>query len=387
MRILLVIILLAVAAPATAHAQSATDQPLRRVSIKQLLNAIGFGPVTNDYEMGFLLASMEPAERIDANERTNIRRLMPGDMSRDAFTAFADASLFLDPPAGSSTSIPAPSVEEQRRIMALVVDYVSNATHRFPNFFALRTTTRLEDVPAGVATGFAVTARRFPSRVVTTSKSTITYRDGKEVADPVTAKRRKHEPQEHGLDSWGLFGPILSTVLADAGRNKLEWRRWEETPSGRLAVFHYAVPMDSSNYEVKYCCIPMPGGVDQPLIRRSAYHGEIGVDPASGNIVRLTVQADLDQGDLVTLMAEATEGYPLQRADLWVEYGPVEIAGKTYNLPLHCVALSRARMLLRQDGGQSKIHVLGPVMTYTNEIDFTKYHVFRSESRILIDTQ
>jgi len=111
----------------------------------------------------------------------------------------------------------------------------------------------------------------------------------------------------------------------------------------------------------------------------------IAVDPDDGTIVRLTLVADLDQGDLATLLEEAGEGRPLSRADLMVEYSPVEIGGKSYFCPTRSVAISRARTLLTSKDG--KAPHLGPEKIFVNDVSFTQYHVFRSESRILTGSQ
>jgi len=47
----------------------------------------------------------------------------------------------------------------------------------------------------------------------------------------------------------GRVGPILSTVLVDAARNKLGWLRWERGDAGPLAVFATRAAGDS-HYEV-----------------------------------------------------------------------------------------------------------------------------------------
>ena len=98
------------------------------------------------------------------------------------------------------------------------------------------------------------------------------------------------------------------------------------------------------------------------------------------------------------------------RADMLVEYGPVEIGGKTYFCPIRSVAISKARepLLFRRrklSGGRTETFPialepppqtvdlsrgditleLGPIRTYINDILFTQYHVFRSESRIILD--
>jgi hypothetical protein len=64
-----------------------------------------------------------------------------------------------------------------------------------------------------------------------------------------------------------------------------------------------------------------------------------------------------------------------------VEYGPAEIGGKIYICPIRAVAFSRARTVLTKN---STSH-LGPARNYLDDISFTGYHVFRSESRIITD--
>ena len=57
----------------------------------------------------------------------------------------------------------------------------------------------------------------------------------------------------------------------------------------------------------------------------TAYHGEIGIDPGSGTILRLVLEADPAFGSLT------------ERADIMVEYGSVAIGGETYTCPVRSV--------------------------------------------------
>ena len=103
----------------------------------------------------------------------------------------------------------------------------------------------------------------------------------------------------------------------------------------------------------------------------AAYHGEIVIDPASGAVLRLEVEADL-------------KGFtPLHRSDIMITYGPVEIGGKTFICPLRSVAITRARsvvMLMEWDEG---FRTYGPYATEMNEITYGDYHMFRGESRMM----
>ena len=80
------------------------------------------------------------------------------------------------------------------------------------------------------------------------------------------------------------------------------------------AVFRYAVRAKESHYVVQH--------------KARGYKGEIAIDPVSGTIRRLVLHAD--------------PGSPkeLVVADVVVEYGSIELGGKTYICPLRGIAHS-----------------------------------------------
>ena len=91
------------------------------------------------------------------------------------------------------------------------------------------------------------------------------------------------------------------------------------------------------------------------------YSGDIAIDPSSGAILRLVVQAGMDQNATIELVGLNTE-----IANVEVEYGPVDLGGKTYICPLRSVTLVE-----RMDS------------TWLNDVVFKQYHLFRGEHRIL----
>jgi hypothetical protein len=119
-----------------------------------------------------------------------------------------------------------------------------------------------------------------------------------------------------------------------------------------------------SHYDVDFCCF---GGL--PASRRefhklSGYHGEIAVDPETGTVLRLTIVADMATEDEVVT------------SEIMVDYGPLAIAGRTYVCPLRSVSISAARMTESVT-----------VQTLMNDVSFSKYHLFRSESRLLLGNE
>jgi hypothetical protein len=128
-----------------------------------------------------------------------------------------------------------------------------------------------------------------------------------------------------------------------------------------MAVFRFQVPQAKSHYQASSSTFATAG--DLGAMAPSAYHGELGIDPHSGTVLRLVLQADPDSGST------------LQQADIMVEYGAVMIGGKEYTCPLRSVSIA---------AGVSPIDLSATLyVTRLDDVVFSGYHVFRAESRIL----
>ena len=205
------------------------------------------------------------------------------------------------------------------------------------------------------------------------STDTVLYRNGNEVVDSSAAKGNKDEPANQGLTTTGVFGPVLGTVLVDAAQGKLAWSHWEQGAAGPQAVFRFAVPKEKSHYDVEFCCVPGENGSYRVFKQFSGYHGEIAVDPANGAILRLTLEADIKLAGQIV------------RSDILVEYGLVEIGGKTYICPLKSVSISDAPVLASNAFGIERYWRGGTVRlrTMLNDVVFEQYHLFRADARVL----
>jgi hypothetical protein len=155
-------------------------------------------------------------------------------------------------------------------------------------------------------------------------------------------------------------------MFVDAAHGGFTWSHWERGSAGTLAVFRYRVPKDRSHYSVGTHGLSSEMG-DAAV---TGYHGEVAVDPATGTILRLTVQA------------EETLDSTILQGDIMVEYGPVEIGGKIYTCPVRSVSI------LMRGMGIMDVYPFGRAtptshVTLLNGMTFENYHQFRSESRIL----
>ena len=350
----------------------------RRVTVDQLDHLLAAGQGKPDREIARQLSDLELTERLSTTALSHCDAALPGPESRQALTALAAQSAFLDLPVAELPTTPAPDIPTQRRIMAAVIDYAAKMLSRLPNFFATRVITRFEDSPRRYENARTSFTPYQPVHRVGQSSDTVLFRDGNETVDAENSKHKKlAEPR--GLVTRGVFGPILGTVLVDAAQGTLVWSHWEPGDTGPLAVFRYAVPTGKSHYAVEYCCLDRSGGSfgPQDLFHTLAgYHGEIAVDPASGTILRLTLQANLKADE------------PIVSAGIVVEYGPVEIGGKTYTCPLKSVSLLRVWTAQTFSNLPSPIDssprtLAGDQQLLLNDVAFERYHLFRAEARVL----
>jgi VWFA-related protein len=256
--------------------------------------------------------------------------------------------------------------------MGLVANYVTKTIPQLPNFLATRATTRFEDTPLLQRPGGFIPYE--PLHQVGTSSATVLYRDGREFEDAAGTRIRTTSSQ--GLTTWGEFGPILALVLLDAAQSKLAWSHWEQGPAGPQAVFAYEVPKEKSHYEVNYCCVANPSATVAanmlPFHQVVGYRGEMAIDPTSGSILRIAIMAALKPDS------------PVSRADILVEYGPVDIGGKSYICPVNSVSITTAQMVQQTERyAQPLANQMQPLKTMLNDVQFEQYHVFRADARVL----
>jgi len=343
----------------------------------------------SDEKVADRLGDVVLTERVSPARLAKWEKQFPGSHTREVLMRLADESAFLEPPVDDVVKDPMPDVETQQRMMTVALDYVKTATRQMPNFLATRGTTHFEDNPTPASESrslpmsieSAARAIRVPGytsgrseskpmHITGTTKMTVTYRDGYEVRDTDLGKAKKEARPTNSLTTSGEFGPILGVVVGDALRSEVTWARWEQGASDPVAVFHYSVPEDRSNYGVG---VPSGGKFEDVY---PAYHGEIALDPATGAILRLSIVVEM-----------APPNQMMQTAML-VEYAPVVIGDRTYTCPVHGVAFSKVPVAnpkvpqgVVAQANDNNVEIL----TQLNDVTFTEYHLFGSEARIVGD--
>ena len=349
--------------------------PAKRVTVHELQQILDAANGEHDGELSTQLSGLKLSERLSSSQLSLWKDRLHGKNSRAALVALADESAFLDAPAAETLSDPAPDLDMQQQILSRTEKYLQEALPKLPDFFATRTTSEYEQPSPKEGDTWKTALADQSLREAVIEKATLRYQNGKEEQD---AEKKKGSPsaRKKDLNFIGVFGPILGSVLADAtqSNNKLNWSRWIQGEQGREAVFRYIVS-ENPHYNVVHCCL-----VDGKTFRTSTkYFGEFAIDPGTGAILRLTIEAQpvwIREPNLNPVL-------PVNGVAVMIEYGPVEIGGKKYDCPLRSVVIMRARTVRTVELWDQMFDIYAPYETLLNDIVYTDYHKFGSEARML----
>jgi hypothetical protein len=359
-------ILVAMLAAMAVRAQAA-----RRVTVEQLRQFLAEQRAANkqDGDIAARIAGLELSEQLTG---TTLDRLVAdskaGSKTAQAVAVLADASTFLEPPSSELPATTPPDIAAQRVMFKGAFDFVAKTLTHLPNFLATRVTHSFSDAP--IVVGHYGTAAYSDLHPVGTFSRDITYRDGREVVDATAANdRSQNGPEPVGLTSWGEFGPALGIILTDTLKGKVTWSHWEQMATGQAAVFRYSVPKEASHYVVNFCCLHVDTSLDVLSGSNSyhgtpGYHGALYLDPATGSVLRITAEAELQRSD------------PITRAAISVQYARMEIGGHNYLCPIRSVAISA-------DQSRPGTNPTDTEVVRINEVSFTNYHRFGSTVRIV----
>jgi VWFA-related protein len=349
--------------------------PAKRTTVHELQQMLDAANKEHDGELAKQLTGLELSERLSSTRLSLWKDRLHGKNSQAALVGLADESAFLDPPAAEILSDPAPDLETQHQILSRTEKYLQEALPKLPDFFAIRTTTQYEQPSPKEGDTWKTALADQSLREAGTEKATLRYRNGREEQD---AEKKKGGPatRKKDLNFIGVFGPILGAVLVDAtqGNNKLIWSHWIQGEQGREAVFRYIVS-ENPHYNVVHCCL-----VDGQTFRTSTkYFGELAIDPGTGAILRLTIEAQpvwIREPNLNPVL-------PVNGVAVMIEYGPVEIGGRKYFCPQRSVVTMRARIVRTVALWDQTFDIYAPYETLLNDIMYTDYHKFGAEARML----
>lgn len=340
-----------------------------------------------DGKIAHSLSGVELTERLSTARLQRLEADLPGKKSRQALVVLADFSAFLAPPPSEIPDQTLPSHAEANHIAGKAVQYLVQVIPTLPNYLATRVTNRFESTPPNFnGSGGQIVAHQMhfedtpagpvqsdrpppsqPMHWTSVSHETVTVRDGNEFVEEADSRKKKTESNSSNLVSGGEIGTVLIGLITDAFRGKVSWSRWETRDSKPVAIFRYFVSQKDSHFAVferiREQLHPVYPG----------YHGEIAIDPDQGTILRLTMQGEWKPGDQNV------------RSDVSVEFEPVVIGGKSYYCPSRSIVLSVLHPVLPGaviSYGLNSVDV-GKTQTKLNDVQFSDYHRFRAEMRIL----
>ena len=176
----------------------------------------------------------------------------------------------------------------------------------------------------------------------------LTFFDQKESYEVISVNGKKAIGFDHlqfqGAISMGEFGTDLRRVFAPESETVFTWDRVADLHGRRIYILGFTVPKRSGTV------------VDDRESGRKIvvpYTGQVFIDSDTLEVLRMTARLEMPQG------------FPIRAGERMVEYKPIRIGGRDYNLPFH----AEVRM---RDGKYA----------YVNRIDFTNYHKFEAESTI-----
>jgi hypothetical protein len=349
----------------------------------------------DDIAVVMQLSEMELTERLTVTTAARLRTQIPmGPKTALALQLMADQSALLDPPANEIPGETYPEAAAQARLLDAARRYVMDTVPRLPNLIATRTTYSFDDSPQALKENYLPIRAGF--HPIARFSHEIAFNDSKvtDAPDPspdqpvdklaVAVDRKSVQPPlQLGLHPGSEYGWATALVMTDSAKGQITWSHWEQGTGGLLAVFHYVVPASASHYVVTYCCTQIktpgtmrmdrrrlgtPGTTDtidqQPLTEKPGYHGSISIDPATGAILRLTIDADMKIGD------------PLARAAFVVEYGPVVLGDRASIFPVWSLTLSAESTNPAEIQREPPARVL-------NETSFSHYHRLGTTMRMV----
>lgn len=363
-----------------------------RATINQLeqLLATATEKHRSDTDLARVLSDLQLSERLTPETLEHLASTYPLEPhSALALRLLSDESSVLDPPGAEIPAGPPPDDAAQKRMVDSARAYVMQSLPHLPDFFATRATLRFEDTPQVLHAGEWPVRAGF--HLIGNASKTVTVRDGNEVTD--SPQQVSEKPKEMtGLSSFGEFGPILARTLADIANARIQFSHWEQSSLGKAAVFRYSVPKHDSHYQVHFCCIEeseiqgresfrnrnMPRyhtGNTNPVETNGlaaydatpAYHGMLSIEPETGSVVRLTLEAELDPDN------------PIFRAATVVEYGRLVIGDQSFVCPVRSLAISS------QQGPHLQVDAQRVPIISVNETTFTDYHRLGSSARLLAE--
>jgi hypothetical protein len=248
------------------------------------------------------------------------------------------ASAAVPQPSAAATA-PPPTPRPDDPIVEKARQAAAAFDERLPNYVCQQFTARFE------STSHPVNWRAIDivSAEVIFEDQSEHYRNIK-INDKPTNKRLE---DTGGAWSRGEYGTILASLFSPGTAAEFHKRGGDTIAGVSTAVYDYSVERERSNWSIQA----------PSQLLRPAYRGAVWIDPKSGRVLRIEMQA-----------RRMPEEFPLDTVETAIEYQYIRLGGPDlFLLPVHAEILSCQR---------------GTSNCSRNAIDFRNYHRYSGESSI-----
>jgi hypothetical protein len=335
-------------------AWSATNKKLSVDELRSLLTSLQQAK-KSDADTALQLKQIELNEELTSSTMNTMADLVPGPLTTEQMYVLEARSSMLAPPPSDIPTAAAPDAAAQQAMLSKAQDYVAKTYSQLPPLTASRMTARFQDgienPPNYSSVQSGITDNRDPIfeqtmlavRLMNTKTDTVEFQNG--VEKPAKDKT-----------AWGPNGiaasigpslPLRTAMDQILSSGSPKWLRWESINGQQTAVYSFAVDKKKAHYAVTYCCFPVtdttgtthvaspigaapgaaPGNMQNSVEwntfkANTGYHGELFLDPATGTVLRLILQAQFKPSDFV------------HYEDIRTDFAPVTVGGETLIVPI-----------------------------------------------------
>ncbi len=301
----------------------------------------------SDPELARDLHRFELYEKMDDRAAEELESLAPGPKSIAELERLRERSRSGHEPKALPRfpSPPEPSPGELHIVLEAARAKALAYTAGLPNFICTETVNRFERNykwrrPTGETTDTLTVQLTFFEHLERYKLTQVNGRDTKLTYGQLS-----------GATSRGEFGSMLLAVFAPVSRTEFGWSNWTTLRKRPAYVFSFRIDAANSKYSLS-----VAGFGNAPAATIVGEHGRIYIDSETEEVIRMDAEADSIPKD-----------FPVQSASRALDYGPAEVGGKIFLLPLH----ADVRMGTR-DG----------LAATRNTVEFRDYRKFAGESSI-----
>jgi hypothetical protein len=241
-----------------------------------------------------------------------------------------------------AATIPPPSSEEQKRIIAEAREISLNYTKRLPDFICLQVTRRWFD-PSGLEM----------FHLADTIATRLSYFDQKEDYKVISVNNQVVNTSLDalgGATSTGEFGTLLREVFEPGTQAEFWWERWAKLRGRLVHVFGYRVQQNRSKWHLVW---------NKQLDIVPGYKGLVYIDKDVPTVMRITLDAE-----------NIPPSFPVQEARTTLDYDYTEISGSPFLLPLRAeVRMREGKFLVRNQAEFRNYRKFGAEATITFDVD------------------